>query len=104
MVTVALGGGFGGKPRPAVIVQSDAFETVDTIVVALFTSDLSDAAPVRPRFQPTRGNGLREVSDLMVDVIVTGRRSKIGEMVGRLGLDEMTRVDRALLTFLGLAG
>ena len=103
-MTVALGGGFGGKPRPALIVQADAFETIDTIVVALFTSDLSDAAPVRPRFQPTSRNGLREVSDLMVDVIVTGRRSKVGDVVGRLSVEEMARANRALLSLLGLAG
>ena len=59
VVTIATGGGFGGKPRPAVIVQSDKFAEVPTLVVAPFTSELSDARVLRLRFQPESGNGLR---------------------------------------------
>jgi mRNA interferase MazF len=104
VVTIALGGGFGGKPRPALVIQSDLFDTPDTVVVALFTSDLRSAGRARPRFEATPANGLRETSDLMVDVIATGRRSKIGEVVGRLDRDEMIRAERALLSILGFAG
>ena len=104
VVTVALGSGFGSKPRPALIVQSDAFDTPDTVIVALFTSDLREAQPVRPRFEPNETNGLRQTSDLMVDVLATARRSKIGSVIGRLGREEMVRADRAVVALLGLAG
>ena len=104
VVTVALGSGFGGKPRPALVVQADAFDTPDTLVMTLFTSDFAEGYPVRPRYEPTVENGLRETSELMVDIIVTARRSKIGRVIGRLGRDDMARADRALLALLGLAG
>jgi mRNA interferase MazF len=104
VVTIALGGGFGGKPRPALIIQSDLFDTPDTVVVALFTSDLRHIVRARPRFAASRANGLRETSDLMVDVIATGRRSKIGEVVGCFNNEEMMRAERALLSVLGFAG
>jgi mRNA interferase MazF len=104
VVTIALGGGFGGKPRPALVIQSDLFDTPDTVIVALFTSDLRGTVRVRPRFAPTPTNGLRETSDLMVDVVATGRRSKIGTVVGRLDRNEMRRAEGGLLSILGFAG
>lgn len=103
VVIVAAGGGFGGKPRPALVIQADEFDTPDTVLVALFTSELTDAEAVRPRFEPTAANGLRDPSDLMVDIVVTARRKKIGGVVGRLAGEEMLRADRALLALLGLA-
>jgi mRNA interferase MazF len=103
VVTIALGGGFGGKPRPALVIQSDLFDTPDTVIVALFTSDLRNIARARPRFAATPANGLRETSDLMVDVLATGRRSKIGEVVGCLDSEEMMRAERAILSVLGFA-
>ncbi|HVQ07653.1 MAG TPA: type II toxin-antitoxin system PemK/MazF family toxin [Allosphingosinicella sp.] len=104
VVTVATGGGFGGKPRPALVIQADQIDASATVVVALFTTDLNDIPLTRLRFDPSAENGLRSVSDLMIDVIVTARRGRTGRVIGTLSEDEMTRVDRALLVFLGLAG
>jgi mRNA interferase MazF len=104
VVIVATGSGFGGKPRPALIIQADEFDTADTVVAALFTTELTEAEPVRPRYEPTGANGLRETSELMVDIIVTARRSKTGGVIGRLDAEEMARAERALLAILGLAG
>lgn len=104
IVTVATGGGFGGKPRPALIIQGNQFDESATVVVALFTTELTEIPLARLRFEPNEENGLVSVSDLMTDVIVTARRDRIGEIVGALSADDMTRVDRALLVFLGLAG
>jgi mRNA interferase MazF len=104
VVTVAAGGGFGGKPRPALIVQHDAFAETGTVVVALFTGELRDASIFRPRFEPDGANGLRAPSDLMIDILVTARRENVGKVVGRLGPADLERADRALAVFLGLAG
>jgi mRNA interferase MazF len=104
VVIIATGGGFGGRPRPAVVVQSDEFADIPTLVVAPFTSILSDAPVLRLRFQPENGNGLRETSDLMTDILVTARRDQVGEVIGALSAEGMARIDRALLVFLGLAG
>ena len=104
VVTVATGVGFGGKPRPALIVQSDAYVTLTTVVVALLTSDLADTPITRPHFLPDATNGLREPSNLMIDVLVTARRDKVGKVIGRFGAAEMARAEGALLVFLGVAG
>lgn len=102
VVTVAAGGGFGGKPRPALVIQAGAIRTT-TVVLALFTSEVDRAEPVRPSFEPTELNGLRQRSELTVDVLVTVRREKIGAVPGSLRSEDMMRVDRALLALLGLA-
>ena len=104
VVTVATGGGFGGKPRPALIVQSDEYVTSETVIVALFTTAVQNVPTTRPLFQPTPENGLLHPSELEADVIVTARRSKVGRVLGSLSRREMARVDAVLAAVLGLAG
>lgn len=104
IVTVAAGSGFGSKPRPALILQSDDYPTSANVVLALLTSSLTPNETVRPRIEPSAANGLLHVSDLMVDVLITVRREKTGAAIGRLSDDDMVRVERALLLFLGMAG
>lgn len=104
VVTVAAGSGFGGKPRPGLIIQADEFDQSKTIVLALFTTQLTDIPLARLRFERSETNGLHSASDLMTDILITVRRNRIGNVVGGLSSADMTRVDRALLVFLGLAG
>ena len=103
-MTIAAGGGFGGKPRPALVIQADEFQDLTTAVLVLFTSNLVEGGTFRPRFEPSETNGLRKPSELMVDILVTARRDRIGSVVGRLADDEMIRAERSLLVFLGFAG
>jgi mRNA interferase MazF len=100
---VAAGGGFGGKPRPALVIQADEYPTPDTVLLALFTSELDDARTVRPLYDPTPANGLQRPSELMADLLITARRSKVANVVGRLSREELARADRVLLAVLGLA-
>lgn len=103
VVTVAAAGDYG-KPRPAVIVQSDAFpENHASVVVCQLTSDLADAPDFRVTIEPTAENGLRLKSQVMADKPVTVRRERIGRSVGRLGSQEMARLGIALAFVLGLA-
>ena len=104
VVTVAAGSGFGGKPRPALVVQADEFALAGTVVLALFTTSLNEMPYVRPRFQPGADNGLVAPSELMVDILITTRREKVGKVVGRLSGEDIARANRALLLFLGLTG
>jgi mRNA interferase MazF len=104
VVIVAAGGGFGGKPRRAVVLQADQYDSLETVVLALFTSELSNLpSPLRPRFEPSEINGLVTLSELMLHVIITVRRERIGSAVGVLSAAEMARIDQALIAFLGLA-
>ena len=104
MWTAAAGSGYAGKPRPVVIVQDDRFDATASVTVCAFTTDPTEAPLFRLRVEPDELNGLREPSSLMVDKLTTVPRSKLGIHVGRLSDEEMVRLGRAVLVFLGLAG
>lgn len=102
VVTVALQGDFG-KPRPAVIVQSDAFnESHATITVVPITSTVIPAPLFRITVDPSPANGLRRISQVMADEIVTVRRERVGRAVGTLDSDTMARVGRSIALWLEL--
>ena len=103
LVTVAATGDYG-KPRPAVIVQTDAFPENDaSVVVCQLTSELVDAPDLRVTIEPRPENGLRLKSQVMADKPVTIRCERIGQKIGRLGNQDMARIGVALAFVLGLA-
>jgi mRNA interferase MazF len=103
VVTVAAAGDYG-KPRPAIVVQTDAFpETHASVVVCQITSDLFDAPDFRVTVDPSSANGLRVRSQIMADKPVTVRRERVGQRVGHLAADDMRRLNAALAFVMGLA-
>ena len=103
VVVVALPGDYG-KPRPALIIQSDLFnETHASITVVPVTSTIADAPLFRITVEPSRGNGLRSLSQLMIDKVTTVSRTRITQSIGRLEDDLMVRVSRALALWVGIA-
>ena len=102
LVTIALSGDFG-KPRPALIIQSDQFAETGTVTVLLISSTLVDAPLLRTTIEPTPANGLRARSQIMVDKPQTPSRGKLGGVIGHLEDATMLQVNRALAVFLGLA-
>lgn len=103
LVTVAIPGDYG-KPRPALVVQSDHIRKLDSVTVVPFTTDfIEDGDDLRVEIEPTSGNGLRHLSYVMIDKIGTIRRAKCGPRIGHLSDDDMARVNRALAVFLGFA-
>lgn len=101
--TIAGGPGYAAKPRPVVIVQDDSFDLTDSVTVCAFTTDPTDAPLIRLPVLASEANGQLAESRLMVDKIVTVPRSKLGDQVGRLDHDDLLRLNRAMLVFLGLA-
>ncbi|MGD9617095.1 MAG: type II toxin-antitoxin system PemK/MazF family toxin [Alphaproteobacteria bacterium] len=101
LVTVVIAGDYG-KPRPALVVQGDAFRDLASVTVLQLTSDLREGPFFRIGVEPTPQNGLLKRSIIMVDKAVTVRRARIGKRIGCLDNDTMRRVDRALARFLGL--
>ena len=97
------GGGYAGKPQPAVVIQDDRFNETKSLTVCIFTTTETDAALARISVVPSDQNGLREPSHIMVDKITTIPRTRVGRQIGRLEAEALTRLDRALLVFLGLA-
>jgi mRNA interferase MazF len=102
--TVAGGPDYAGKPRPVVIVQDDRFDATASVTICAFTSDATPAPLFRLRVAPTAQNGLKAVSFLMADKITTVAKTKLGAHVGRLDDEDVVRLNRAVMVFLGLAG
>lgn len=102
--TLAGGKDYAGKPRPVVIVQDEGFEATNSVTVCAFTTDETEAPLFRLPIVPNERNGLRAPSRLMVDKITTVPKSKIGTHLGRLDDEDVLRLNRAILIFLGLAG
>ena len=103
VVTVAATGDYG-KPRPAVIVQTDALPAEHaSVVVCQMTSQLSEAPEFRVTIEPTKENGLRARSQVMADKPVTIRRERIGRQMGRLDEQDIVRLNVALAFVMGLA-
>lgn len=102
LVTVALPGDFG-KPRPAVVVQSDLFAGHATVTVLPLTSTVTPPAPLfRLALEPSPDNGLQAPSCVMVDKAMSIRAGELGSTIGRLGEADMTRINRAMALFLGI--
>ena len=97
------GSGDDGKPRPAVIVQDSRFDATSSITVCVFTTDETDAPLFRLPVEPSGRNGLRSPSRLMVDKITTLSKERLGQRVGQLDEEDVVRLNRAIMVFLGLA-
>ncbi len=103
VVTVAAAGDYG-KPRPAVIVQTDALPAEHaSVVICQMTFECSHAPDFRVTIEPTEQNGLRVRSQVMADKPVTIRRERIGREVGRLDDKDIARLNVALAFVMGLA-
>lgn len=102
VVVVALPGDVG-KPRPAVIVQSDLLWQTSSVGLIPTSSTLMNPALLRLTLEPTPANGLRDVSQVMTDKVTTVRRSKIGHVIGALDAGQMREIEVRLAAFFGLA-
>ncbi len=102
--TASGGPDYASKPRPVVIIQDDVFDATDSITICQFTTDPTVAPIFRLPIMPTDRNGLSKPSRLMVDKITTVKKTKIGVRIGRLDHEDMVRLNRSILAFLGIAG
>jgi mRNA interferase MazF len=103
-VIVVAATGDDGRPRPAVIVQTDAFpETHISVVVCQMTSEIIEAPDFRITIRPNDRNGLRTRSQIMADKPVTVRRARIAQSIGRLDDGDIGRLNVALAFVMGLA-
>jgi mRNA interferase MazF len=104
LITVAVSGDFG-KPRPAVIVQSDVLSKSSiSFIICQLTTDLADLPEFRLTLEPSEGNGLRIRSQIMVDRPTTVRKGRVGRKIGELSPSDIGRLNRALSAALGLLG
>jgi mRNA interferase MazF len=102
LVVLALQGSHG-KPRPALVIQSDVFTASSHVAVLPLTSDANDAALLRVPIAATEATGLTRTSFAMLDRITTAPRDKVGRIIGRADAETMLTVTRSLAVFLALA-
>jgi mRNA interferase MazF len=102
LITVVLRGD-AGKPRPALVIQSDGFDDTATVAILPITRTVLDLPLVRVTIEPTATNGLRKTSQIMISRAQFIAREKAGPVIGRADGTTMLAVNRLLAAFLGLA-
>lgn len=103
-IVVSLPGDYG-KPRPALVVQSDIFSALPSAAVCPVSSFIrSDADLIRLAVEPSLGNGLKKTSQIIIDKITTMPLIKISQIIGHADETLMVQINRALALFLGLNG
>lgn len=101
-VTVAAPGDYG-KPRPALVIQSDLFDELPSVALCLVTSELRNAPIFRITVDPGPDNGLQSISQIQIDKILSVPRERVGSVIGRLDDATMLKVNRSLAVFAGIA-
>ena len=102
LVSIALQGDYG-KPRPALVIQSDFFVAHPSVTVLPVTGECRNTPLFRVTVEPTNANALKKTSQVMVDKCMTVPREKIGDVFGRLEAGHLLEVERCLAVFLGIA-
>lgn len=103
VVIVTARGADTGKPRSALVLQSDLFNaTHGSVTICPITSDCIDAPLFRLPLPPGERTGLRVASQLMIDKVSTVPRSAITGEVGRCSEPEQDAVADALRLWLEL--
>jgi mRNA interferase MazF len=100
--TVSGGPGYAGKPRPAIIVQSDKFDATRSVVICPLTSVELNAEPARFAVTPSHTNGLQIRSYAMVDKLTAIPKTRIGRRIGRLDAASVMLLNQHVIVFLGL--
>jgi mRNA interferase MazF len=101
LVTIALQGDYG-KPRPALVIQSDLFNAHPSVTILPVTGELRETPLFRIRLEPTPVNGLQKVSQAMVDKVQSVPRERVGPVFGHVGEEDMLAISRSLAVFLGV--
>jgi mRNA interferase MazF len=102
IVIVSAPGDYG-KPRPAIVVQSDWLQGTDSVLVSLMTSTIVDAPLFRLLIEPSETNGLKLPSQVMVDKIIAMPREKCGPIIGRIDEPALIALNHMLSVMIGIA-
>ncbi len=101
--TAATGSGYGGKPRPVLIMQNNAYGDMPHYIVAFIASRTVNAPSYRISVEPSEKNGLKQLSEIQPDMMMTVRWNQFGVFCGTLEDSLMKAVEQATLELLGLA-
>ena len=102
LITVAVSGDYG-KPRPALVIQSDFLAETDSVLVCLLTTTLRDAPLHRLSLPTGDATGLRQPSQVMVEKIAAVRRERCGPRIGQADEASLVALRRLLAFVVGIA-
>ncbi|BAU30882.1 uncharacterized protein MalAC0309_0003 [Microcella alkaliphila] len=102
-VRLVAGGVYAHKPQPAIVLQDDVFDALDSVTVCPLTTTAVDAPLLRVPIASTAESGLDADSFAMVDKVTTVRRSNVGAAIGAVSSQQLVEIERRLLVFLGIA-
>ena len=103
IVTIALQCDLG-KPRPAVVVETDRLKPSTHILVCPGTSFVRPEIELRRVLvMPDGSNNLRAPTHFQIDRLIGIRRENCGVVIGQLDADTMDLINTKLLAILGLA-
>lgn len=102
LVTIGLRGDYG-KPRPALVIQSDFLSETDSVLVCLVTTTLRAASLYRLALPVGEATGLREPSQVMIDKIMAVRRDRCGPPIGSLDAGALSALRPLLAFVVGIA-
>ncbi len=92
-----------GKPRPAVVIQSDFIDDTDSVLVVLMTTTVRDTSVYRMLVAPDDTNGLRQLTQVMTDKIYSVIKTKCGGIIGCINKNQLAELNAKLTLVLGLA-
>ena len=101
LVTIAVGGDYG-KPRPALVIQADAFDALGSVTVLRLTSELHDWPTFRVTVQPSAGNGLHKPSQVMIDKVMTLPLDRLANRIGSVGANDLDQISASLRAWMDL--
>lgn len=102
-IRLVAGGVYANKPRPAVVLQDDIFDALDSVTVCPLTTTAVDAPLLRVSIASSAESGLDVDSFAMVDKLTTVRLSNVGAAIGEVSSQQLVEIERRLLVFLGIA-
>lgn len=103
LVVAAVPGPGGGRPRPAVIVQSNDLVSPDTIIVLPLTTGIRGESMFRVVADAEPSDALAAPCEIMIDKPGAVRREHIRRRIGRVTTATRQRLDTALARMVGLS-
>ena len=100
-IYTTTGGTYSTKPRPAVIIQSLAFNDFDSVTVIPMTT-VEMTSNFRIKIEPSLENNLGRIGFVMIDKLTTIKKSGLGEYIGHIEDRYVEQIEDALLKFIGI--
>jgi mRNA interferase MazF len=101
-VWTIAGGEHTSKPRPCMIIQSDAIPAFDTVVVAPITSFKADTDLYRIPVQAEPGTGLLQDSFIEIEKISAVKKRYLGKNIGVISTSCFMGIDKSVAELLGI--